>query len=140
MTFSATSTVGSEIEIDISSTLTPIPGTQNIEITGVENGSFATGGIADAVDGNKGTGVSRPGSLKFSMLYDPADAVHKNMESRHNLGGVSIPVVVKCSSTGQTKAATCTSKKFDVKGEKNSGWIADVEYECEDVWVIVDPA
>ncbi len=135
----AESTLASKLQYDISATLTDVPGTQNIELSGLENKSFKTGGIADAVDTNLGTGTSEPGSIKFDLLYDPANVVHKQMRTDHDAGGVSIPVMVHIAATGGTEAVTVTSKKFDLKAEKHGGWIASVEWECEDVPVVVDP-
>ncbi|MEO1979213.1 MAG: hypothetical protein ABGZ24_01695 [Fuerstiella sp.] len=139
MTFAATPTLASKVQVDIAATYTDIPGTQNIEVTGEDNSSFKNGGIADDCDTNKGTGVSDPGGCKFSMLFDPADTVHQDLQDRHNAGGVGVPIKVFISATGATKAATCTLKKFDLKADKKGGWMADVEFECEDRWIIVDP-
>ena len=136
MAFTARSTLASKIQVDIAATYTDVPGTQDIEITGVENSSFKSGGIADDCDTNLGTGVSDPGGLKWSMLYDPTDVVQVDLVTRHNAGGVSIPMKAFISAVATTYTATCTFTKFDVKADKKGGWIADCEMECEDRWVI----
>lgn len=135
----AASTLATEVQVNTGS-LTDLPGVQNVELTGIDNKSFKTGGIADAVDGNLGTGTSEPGSLKFEFLYDPADTVHKALEALHEAGGVSLGILVEISATGGTKAATVTMSKWDLKAEKHGGWMCSVEWECEGVWTTVDPA
>jgi len=142
MPYEAQSTLGSKVQIAITAVDTDIPGTQNITITGEDNVSFETGDIADDVNSKKASGVAEPGTLSFSMLFDPSDTVHKHLQSVHNTGGsgVAVDMTVFISATGGTRAATCNFKKFDLKAEKKGGWMADVEMECLDRWTIVDPS
>ncbi len=135
----AISTLASKIQYAIVATLTDVPGTQNISVTNQENMSFKVGGIADAMDGNLGTGTSNPGSVSFEMLYDPSDAVHKAMQNDHAAGGVSAGITVTISSTGGVWASTATLTKFDISADKHAGWMAQVELECEDGFTITDP-
>ncbi len=136
MVFAVRSTLASKVQIEISPTYTDIPGTQDIEISGVENSSMKTGGLADSIDTNLGTGVGDPGSVKFSLLWDPLDAVHQDIETRHNAGGVSIPIKIFVSALSVTYTVTVTSKKLDIKADKKGGWTADVEWEFEDAAAI----
>ena len=135
----AISTLASTISYTITSTLTEVPGTQNISVTGQENMTFKTGGIADAIDGNLGTGTSNPGSVSFEMLYDPSDPVHQAMQGDHAAGGVSAAITVAISATGGLWAATATLTKFDISADKHAGWMAQVELECEEGFTVTDP-
>ena len=135
----AISTLASAVQYDISSTLTDIPGTQNIQVESQENMSFKSGGIADAVDSNLGTGTSTPGKVSFEMLYDPSNVVHKQMQEDHLAGGVSAGIAVEISATGGIWTATATLKTFNLSADKHDGWKAQVELECENGFSITDP-
>lgn len=134
----AKSVRGSIVEIEISSVYTTIPGCQNIEVTGEDNVSFETGDITGDTNTKKGSGVADTGALSFGLLFDPTDTVHQHLEDTHNAGGanVNVNVRVTLSDTGETKTVAANFKKFDLKGEKKAGWMAEAEFEALDRWTI----
>lgn len=138
MPHEAQSVLASKVEIEISSSYVEIPGCQNIEVAGEDNVSFETGTITGDTNTKKGSGVADTGGCTFSIFFDPSDTTHQHLEDTHNAGGpdVNVNIRVTLSETGETKTVKSNFKKFDLKGEKKSGWMADLEFEALDRWTI----
>lgn len=124
------STLGSELQITVTSTLTKVPGVQNFTLNPGENGTFESGDLSSDYVELIGTGVQSGGTISGTMTWDPLDATQQVMQGAYNTGEV-VAGSCRMGATGDTGidyAASFIVTKFEMKAERNSGLMVD--FEC----------
>lgn len=131
MAVTAYSTLASEFQVSISSTLTKVVGVQSITLNPGENTTFESGDLTSDFDEITATGVQSGGSVAFSGTWDPLDATHQALHTHFNAGSL-VTGNVQVSETGVDIACTGYLTKFEVKAERKSGWMFDAELKLND--------
>jgi len=141
MTVTAHRTLTSALEVDISSTLTPIPGLQGFDLDPGENVTVDIGDLTSDFEEKLNTGVQEGGALEGELIWDPLDAVHQFLHARFNDGAVVTGNAV-IGATGVEIPCTFTVKKFKIKAPKKDGYKVDYSFEFTDRVVLneADPA
>ncbi|MCA9063419.1 MAG: hypothetical protein KDA96_10180 [Planctomycetaceae bacterium] len=131
MTVTAHSTLSSAVEVEISSTLTPVPGMTNFSFNPGENHVFEKGDLAADYDEIQGTGVQGGGGLSGSMMWDPLDTVHQWLHARFNDQAEIIGNAVM-GATGVEYATSMILTKWEIKADRKAGFVVDYEFKFTD--------
>ena len=141
MTVTAHRTLNSEVQVEISATLTKVPGLTGFDLDPGENVTVDKGDLTSDFEEKLGTGVQEGGGLSGALVWDPLDPVHQFLHARFN-DGTEVTGNVVIGATGVEVPCTFTVKTFKIKAEKKTGYMADVEFEFTDRVVLneADPA
>jgi len=131
MTVIAYSTLTSELQVDISATLTKIPGLTNIDLDPGENVSVSKGDLTSDFDEKLGTGVQEGGTITGELVWDPLDAVHQFLHARFN-DNAEVVGNYKVGATGVDLPVKFTVKKFPIKAAMKDAFRIAVEFELTD--------
>lgn len=140
MTFKSFNTLASKMQLEIASTYTDVPGTQNFNIDPGENGTYDDADLTSTYDKLAPTGVGGGGTIGGSKLWDPLDPVDQFMQARHNDGGgaasgastVGVGGKAHMGSTGVIWDFDGILTKFTPKVERKSGGMVDFEFKLAD--------
>ena len=86
MAYAAWSTAGMELAVTISGSPTKIPGVESISVSPGQKPQIDTTAISDTTSSSV-VGVPAPGTLTFSIMYDPTDPVHGYLLQSFNTAG-----------------------------------------------------
>jgi len=131
MPVTAHSTLGSEIQVEISSTLTKVPGVQNFKLNPGENGMIEKGDLTSDYAEVQGTGVQSGGNITGQLVWNPLDATHQFCHARKN-DGADITGNVKLGLTGEEYATTMVCTKWEIDAPFNGGYMVDFEFQLTD--------
>ena len=137
MTWDSNNTLGSEMQLNISSTYTPVPGIQNIDLDTGTNSTRDAWDIADTYEKKKPTGIKGGGKLGFKRLVDVLDVVDQFIHAVHNNNGVPsgaslLEGKAQIGETGVLVAFSGTLTTYKLGLEKKAGVMADGEVEFYD--------
>lgn len=132
MAFDNNNSLGSEVQVSISSTFTEVPGVQNLDLDTGTNATYEAYGIADTYAKIKAAGVKEGGKLAFKRLVDVLDPVDQFLHAVHNNAGVPSGAAVlegkaQIGSTGVLLAFSGTLTTYKMTLEKKNGVMADAE-------------
>jgi hypothetical protein len=131
MTTTAYTTYGSELQIDISSTYTKIPGMTNVDLDPGENITVSKGDLTSDFDEKLGTGVQEGGTITGELIWDPLDDVHQTIHGAFNTNS-ELAGKFKVGATGVLIPFTATVKKFPIKAAMKDAFRIDLEFELTD--------
>lgn len=117
---------GSMVKATISSTLTEIPGLQNIEADFGENIMFENSDISSDYVAPAFSGVRGQGTWSADMINDPLGAVHQFLQAAYNDGTV-IDGSITIGATGVVLSCKYIITKLPLAGSKNEGFLGSIE-------------
>lgn len=126
-------TLGDSLQIDVSTTLTTVPGVQSITLNPGENTTAETGGLEDDFDTIIGTGVQSGGTISGSMVWDPLNSVQQTMAGYFNSGAVIDGNYIAETGTADVNiAVSAVLTKFEIKSERKNVKMVDFELKLAD--------
>jgi len=131
MPTTAYSTLTSELQVEISSTLTKVPGVSDLELDPGENVSVSKGDLTSDFDEKLGTGVQEGGTITGELVWDPLDDTHQELHARFN-DNAEVTGNVKMGATGVDIPVTFTVKKFPIKVAMKDAFRVSFELELTD--------
>lgn len=137
MSFDNNNSLGSELQVSISSVFTEVPGLQNLEVDTGTNSTWEAYDIADTYEKKKPTGVKGGGKLSAKRLVDVLDPVDQFLHACHNNGGVPsgasfLEGKAQVGTTGVLLAFSGTLTTYKLAMERKNGVMADLEVEFYD--------
>ena len=137
MTFSSNNSLGSELQVNIATVYTEVPGVQNLEVDTGTNSTYEAYSIADTYEKKKPTGVKGGGKVTGKKLVDVLDPVDQFLHAVHNNAGVPSGASVlegkaQVGSTGVLLSFSGTLTTYKMAMEKKNGVMADFEVELFD--------
>ena len=141
MTVTAHKTLGSELQVDMSSTLTKVPGTTGLDLDPGENVTVSKGDLTSDFDEKLGTGVQEGGTISGELVWDPLDPVHQFLHARFN-DNAEVEGNFVVGATGVEIPVKFTVKKFPIKAAMKDAYRISIEFELTDRVVLneSDPA
>ena len=127
MAYAAWSTAGMKLYVTISGSASEVKGVESISVSPGQKPQIDTTAIGDTTSSSV-VGVPAPGTLNFSIMYDPTDAVHGYLLAAFNTAG-SVNDTWKVTMKDQTDAwLTFTGyiQSFDWSFEKNAAGKASI--------------
>lgn len=131
MPTTAHKTLNSEIQVEIASTLTEIPGVTGFELKLGESVIVEKASLTSDFVEKINTGVQEGGSISGELIWDHADSVHQFLQARKN-DGAEITGAVVLGATGVTLNTTMTLKTFDINGAHKDIFRIPFEFELTD--------
>lgn len=131
---------GSMLKATISSTLTEIPGLQNLEADFGENITFENSDISSDYVAPVFSGVRGMGSFSADIINDPLGSVHQFLQDAYN-DGDEVVGSITLGATGVVILCKYIITKFPVSGKKNEGFLGKIEgvFTEKVSWNTADP-
>jgi hypothetical protein len=131
MPTTAHKTLLSEVQVEISSTLTAVPGLSGFELDPGENVTVEKPDLTSDFNEKFGTGVQDGGMLKGQIVWDPLSPEHQFLHARFN-DNAEVTGNVVIGATGVELPVTFTVKKFPIKAELKDAYRVEFEGELTD--------
>lgn len=131
MPYAASTTAGTQLKLDISSTYTNVPGVQSIQGSGAQKTKVEYTALSDTGKKFLG-GIPEYGQLAIVLAWDPADTVHQAILTAAQAANSTSNIKVICSDTGAAEVAY-TGGYFDAPQfgwDKDALNILTVNYVC----------
>jgi len=120
MPYDASTTAGTQLKLDISSTYTNVPGVLSIQGSGAQKTKIEYTALSDTGKKFKG-GIPEYGELSIEVAWDPSDTVHQALLTAAQTSNSTSNIKVICSDTGAAEVAY-TGGYFDAP---QFGWEKD---------------
>ena len=117
---------GSMMKITVSSTLTEVPGLDNIELDLGENKVFEAADISSDYETPVNAGLRTAGSLSADIIRDPLSAVHQTLQGAYNTGA-TMPSSFTVGATGVILTLSLLFTKLTLAGKKGEGFVGKLE-------------
>ena len=117
---------GSMMKITVSSTLTEVPGLDNIELDLGENKVFEAADISSDYETPVNAGLRSAGSLSADIIRDPLSAVHQVLQGAYNTGA-TMPSSFTVGATGVILTLSLLFTKLTLSGKKGEGFVGKLE-------------
>lgn len=117
---------GSMLKITVSSTLTELPGVDNVELDLGENGIIEASDISSDYKGAIASGLRDTGSISADLIRDPLNAVHQALQAAYNTAA-AIPCSFTVGATGLILTLSVIIKKLPMSGKKGDGFMGKLE-------------
>ena len=114
------------LKITVSSTLTEMPGLDNIELDLGENGVMEAADISSDYAAPVASGLRTAGSLSADVLRDPLNAVHQAAQAAYNTAA-TMPASFTVGATGLILTLSLLITKLTLAGKKGDGFNGKLE-------------